>query len=103
MNYNFKKKPIVIQAFHMTEDKRIDNSEWPNWMHDAWNKYRASVGSLYPTNTGEGTGTLSIMTLEGPHLVTFGDWIIRGVMGEIYPCKPAIFDLTYEEICTTSV
>lgn len=38
-----------------------------------------------------------IETLEGPHLVSQGDWIITGVKGEHYPCKPDIFDLTYED------
>ena len=37
-----------------------------------------------------------IGTLEGPHEVTPGDWIIRGVKGEFYPCKPDIFEMTYE-------
>ena len=37
-----------------------------------------------------------IDTLEGAHIVTPGDWIITGVKGEFYPCKPDIFELTYE-------
>jgi hypothetical protein len=49
-----------------------------------------------PTPAGTGDGTLSIGTLEGQHLVLWGDWIIRGVAGEIYPCKPEIFAATYE-------
>ncbi len=39
---------------------------------------------------------LTIETLEGTHLANPGDWIIRGVAGEFYPCKPDIFDKTYE-------
>jgi len=39
-----------------------------------------------------------IPTLEGPHLVTPGDWIIKGVAGELYPCKPEIFEATYEPV-----
>lgn len=39
-----------------------------------------------------------IETLEGPFVVIPGDWIIKGVKGEIYPCKPDIFHLTYEEV-----
>lgn len=38
---------------------------------------------------------LKIFTLEGSHLATIGDWIIKGVKGEFYPCKPDIFDQTY--------
>ena len=39
-----------------------------------------------------------IQTLEGGHIVTPGDWIITGVAGEQYPCKPDIFAATYEEV-----
>lgn len=38
-----------------------------------------------------------IHTLEGDHLAEYGDWIIRGVKGEFYPCKPDIFAMTYDE------
>jgi hypothetical protein len=41
---------------------------------------------------------LSIKTLEGTHAALPGDWIIRGVQGEFYPCKPHIFEATYEEV-----
>jgi hypothetical protein len=41
-------------------------------------------------------GTLEIPTLEGVMTANFGDWVIKGVKGEIYPCKPDIFEATYE-------
>ena len=41
---------------------------------------------------------LEIETLEGTMKADKGDWIIRGVKGELYPCKPDVFDLTYEEV-----
>ena len=41
---------------------------------------------------------LLIHTLEGDHRADIGDWIIRGVKGEFYPCKPEIFALTYEAV-----
>ena len=44
------------------------------------------------------TGDLMIRTLEGDMRATYGDWIIRGVQGELYPCKPDIFALTYERM-----
>ena len=94
----FRKKPVVIEAFQMTHKRRASNAGWPEWMHAAWQKERETPGSLYPTKKGTGTGTLSIGTLEGQHLVSWGDWIIRGVQGELYPCKPAIFDATYEPV-----
>ncbi len=94
----FRKKPVVIEAFQMTNYRRLDNSEWPEWMNRAWNCERKTQGALYPTVEGDGHGTLSIGTLEGEHLVSFGDWIIQGVNGEIYPCKPDIFEKTYEAV-----
>lgn len=94
----FRKKPVVIEAFRMTKARRAINLEWPAWMHVAWNADRGSEGSLYPTQEGTGDGTLSIGTLEGQHLVSWDDWIIKGVKGEIYPCKPDIFKATYEEV-----
>ena len=42
--------------------------------------------------------TVSITTLEGEHLGLKGDFIIKGVKGEIYPCKPDIFEMTYEKV-----
>ena len=96
MNLKFRKKPVVIEAFQMTEERRASNAVWPEWLHQAWNLDRKAPGSLYPTEEGTGYGTLSIGTLEGPLLVSWGDWIIRGVQGELYPCKPDIFDATYE-------
>lgn len=46
--------------------------------------------------TGVRSGTLEIRTLEGTMTASEGDWIIRGVKGELYPCKPDIFEATYE-------
>lgn len=45
-----------------------------------------------------GGRTVIIKTLEGTHHAAPGDWIICGIAGEIYPCKPDIFELTYEEV-----
>ena len=92
----FRKKPVVIEAFQMTEEHRASNDEWPEWMHKAWQIERGMPGSLYPTIPGTSDGTLSIWTLEGQHLVSWGDFIIQGVKGELYPCKPDIFAATYE-------
>lgn len=59
---------------------------------------RDETGSLSPFIEGDGTGALRIVTLEGIHRCDFGDWIIRGVKGELYPCKPDIFAATYEAV-----
>ena len=94
----YRKKPVVIEAFQMTRERRASNVEWPEWMHRAWNQEVTCPGALYPTELGTGDGTLSIHTLEGEHLVSWGDWIIQGVQGELYPCKPDIFAATYEAV-----
>lgn len=81
----------------MTRERRMDNSEWPAWLHKAWNEDRGTPGSLSPSEfpNSDGTDKLVIQTLEGQHLVEWNDWIIRGIQEELYPCKPDIFEATY--------
>jgi hypothetical protein len=98
MNLRFRKKPVIIEAFQMTKQRRMDHNNWPHWLCCAWNLDRDEVGALYPTEAGTDDGTLSINTLEGQHLVAWNDWIIQGIQGELYPCKPDIFEKTYETI-----
>lgn len=98
----FRKKPVVIEAFQMTRERRASNAEWPSWMHEAWQLHVSEPGSLscvdYPES--DGTDKLQITTLEGVMLVEWGDWIIQDVKGELYPCKPDIFAATYEPVET---
>ncbi len=98
MNYKFRKKPVEIEAFQMTKKRRQDNSEWPGWIHEAWQKGNNEENSLCCDSDSDGTDPLWICTLEGVMKVGWNDWIIQGVNGEIYPCKPDIFEKTYEEI-----
>jgi len=97
MDYRYTKKPITIEAFQMTCERRQDNTEWPSWMHEAWNYDAGSDGSLFPAIRGSHDSHLVIGTLEGSMLVGWGDWIIRGVKGELYPCKNDIFEATYDQ------
>jgi hypothetical protein len=94
----FRKKPVVIEAFQMTKERRASNTDWPSWLNQAWQLERGTEGSLFPTEAGTRDGTLSIGTLEGNLLVSWNDWIIKGAFGEIYPCKPDIFTATYEQV-----
>lgn len=83
----------------MTKARRWDNSEWPAWLLVAWNMDRHKEGALkcLPAEDRiDGKCDLHIVTLEGCHDITFDDWIIQGVNGEIYPCKPDIFEKTYD-------
>jgi hypothetical protein len=82
----FRKKTVVIEArqFDGSNNSAFELRDW--------------IGSSsYWSQTDETWGcTLFIQTLEGRHRADPGDWVIRGVKGEFYPCKPEIFAATYE-------
>ena len=52
---------------------------------------------------GEQSGEYYIRTLEGNHHISHGDYVIKGVKGELYPCKPDIFEMTYEPVGQESI
>jgi len=83
----YRKKPVVIEAFRWTGGP--DQEEDPVWIVEA-----IKAGTVY--YQGGDAPYLTIETLEGDMRANVGDWIIRGVKGEIYPCKPDIFEATYE-------
>ncbi len=93
----FRKKPVVIEAFQMTRERRRDNSEWPHWLNEAWNKEAGTVGAVFPHETPAEGDRIAIGTLEGAHVVSWGDWIVRGLKLELYPVKPEIFEASYEQ------
>lgn len=78
----YRKKPVVIDA------EKFDGSYDSAKLIVAW-----SCGACTADN---GDGTLSVVTAEGTMKANPGDWIIKGVKGEFYPCKPDIFEATYE-------
>lgn len=84
----FRKKPVVIEAFLFDENHTNTDDRVPRWLVDA-----VLAGSIHAQPR-----SLIINTLEGAMRANFGDWIIHGVKGEIYPCKPDIFDVTYEPV-----
>lgn len=91
----FRKKPVVIEAirYEGTLQSARAISKWAN--EDV-----PDEGGLLFDYEVAGTNVLnpSCVTLEGEMRVSDGDWVIRGVQGEIYPCKPDIFEATYEEV-----
>jgi hypothetical protein len=96
----YRKKPVVIEAVQITEITwsgiNTSDNETP-WLREAVEKERGTAGAAWLEQDGlGGTIVLAIGTLEGNHRAQVGDWIIRGVAGEIYPCKPDIFAATYE-------
>jgi hypothetical protein len=85
----FRKKPVVIEAFQWTGDEH--QIEDPEWIVEA-----IKAGTVAFINVNMSGVRLSIKTLEGVMIANRGDWIIRGMKGELYPCKPDIFEMTYE-------
>lgn len=96
----FRKKPVVIEAIQLN---------WGTWnevcdfLGDAAkmeeNGIKGRMGEAdSPNAPGQREINLVIHTLEGDHLACENDWIIRGVKGEFYSCKPDIFEATYEPV-----
>ena len=82
----FQKKPVVVEARQLTDNTFDEIVDWINSCRGKGSCYQARSSPL----------RLVIQTLEGDHNAAIGDWIIKGVRGEFYPCKPDIFEMTYE-------
>jgi hypothetical protein len=91
----YRKKPVVVDVFHWARESRPE--EYPGWLLKAVGK---GIVSIYPKSTKLLQAFMIIETLEGRMTAKFGDYIIQGVHGEIYPCKPDIFEATYEKVET---
>lgn len=92
----YRKKPVVIEAFQYDGDLRGINGYYvPEWAIKAFEDGVMHFGALKLDGP---LCELFIDTLEGTHHVSVGDYIIQGVNGELYPCKPDIFEKTYEQI-----
>jgi len=87
----FRKKPVVIDAVQI--HKRMDITA-PDWWADAVQTNKVTLHGMGKMTRDE--PWVEIKTLEGSMRGDHGDWIIRGVKGELYPCKPDIFAVTYE-------
>ena len=83
----FRKKPVVIEARQF----RNDGSSYAliHWINEGQHAIGRELAQWHNNN-------IMVPTLEGQHVASPGDWIIRGVAGEHYPCKPDIFAATYE-------
>ena len=86
----YRKRPVVIEAIQYTGRNR---DEILDFIGDAFDSYRQRS---YEQSTGNRGRILFIKTLEGVMEASVGDFIIRGIDGEFYPCKPDIFKKTYE-------
>ncbi len=86
----YRKKPVVVDA-----EKWMANGDHPKVR--AWDSV-VGLAETCPQCNHDFLNHGKIDTLEGSHIVCPGDWIIRGVKGEYYPCKPDIFTATYEKV-----
>ena len=80
----YRKKPVVIEAHRLNRDNFEDVADWAG-VKEYWGLHAPSPA-------------LHIETLEGVMLAHLGDYVLRGVQGEFYPCKPDIFEATYEPV-----
>ena len=92
----YRKKPVVVEAFRLTEENWNVPEMLPEWMRMVLNNYDSGNGMRAWFSSDN--STLFIIALEGTYEASVSDWIIRGVDGEIYPCKHSIFVKTYEPI-----
>ncbi len=83
----FRKKPVVIEAVQWTGENWADVWAFINSADGDMEKYACSPN-----------GAVAIETAEGTMKASPGDWIIKGVKGELYPCKPDIFSETYDPV-----
>ena len=81
----YRKKPVVIEAMQFTEENKNRVFNWISC-------------NRYPDWDLQNRPTIRIETLEGEIIASLGDWIIKGIKGEFYPCKPDIFEATYEPL-----
>jgi hypothetical protein len=91
----YRKKPVVIEAMQWpgfsTDEDRIESViRFEDWFTNAGGQGRYVGQRLHVTTLEDGPKG------EAKHVADPGDWIIRGIKGEFYPCKPDIFDATYE-------
>lgn len=89
----YRKKPVVVEAMQFRGPAEAFRNVDYAVEFDIW--ILANQGERKCRYVG---GNMVIPTLEGDHQAAPGDWIIRGVQGELYPCKPEIFAATYEQV-----
>lgn len=93
----YRKKPVIIDAFQYDGDLTGADGKCyvPDWVVEAYNRgviyYGSSKGDKLPYE-------LFIDTLEGTHHVSVGDYVVKGIKGELYPCKPDIFEDIFETV-----
>lgn len=95
----YRKKPVVIEARQLTPETAEEIGEWCG-AETAWEKTNGYKSYLWGWGLPIEQRSLRVSTLEGDMTASMGDWIIKGIQGEFYPCKPDIFEMSYEKVTT---
>lgn len=90
----YRKKPVEIEAVQWTGENQREMFDFLTG-GEKTDEYMTASGENFYINHSKVKGGLIIRTLEGEHIASIGDYIIKGVAGEFYPCKPDIFARTY--------
>jgi len=90
----YRKKPVVIEAVQLIDSNFEEVEKFVGYKDEHMRSYKNEVDFMKKEDP---TG-LSIKTLEGIMIAKVGDFVIKGVNGEFYPCKPDIFEKTYEVV-----
>lgn len=96
----------TIEAFQMTRERRLDNSEWPDWLHEAWQKPLVEVGSMFCASDGCLAGgecvPLFLHTLKGMEEIHRDNYIVKddrdNLYGGLYSCSQKGFENTYTAV-----
>jgi hypothetical protein len=91
----YRKKPVVIEAVQL-DGTGTNAEEIVTWIGNG-------KGTARHVKLNKQPAAIYIRTLEGEMRADVGDWIIRGVQGEFYPCKPDIFEATYDAVAGEEV
>lgn len=92
----YQKKPVIIEAFQYDGDLMGSDGRYyaPDWAVKAFESH-----AMYYNSVNDGLPCeLFIDTLEGVHHVSVGDYVIQGIQGELYPCRPDIFEQSYTAV-----
>ena len=103
MDHTYRTKPVAVEAFQITLQTRWVNKDWPKWLHQAWQKDHGE-GAIWPnpdrlTNPDYNSADGLVLGVSGGVVyIELDDWIVHDSTGELFVCKPDIFERTYEAI-----
>lgn len=89
MSFVYRKKPVECEAIQMVNARPEETTAMPTWLLDAVN-----TGKVRPYSDG----TFHVQTEEGLILGRPGDYLVKGIEGELYPCKASIFEASHEKV-----